>query len=68
MVCPAELDQDPGKPPQVPAGAVIEANAQGQAWLKTLTGWGWSLRDLLLDAKTSCQAAVEAQLVKPAGR
>lgn len=53
-VCPAELRQPLPTRPPVPAGAVVEANAEGAAWLAEDLDVAASVRRLFEDAASAC--------------
>lgn len=56
LICPAELDAVISLRPSVPAGAVVEANALGSAWLSAELGWGSEILALFSDARSACVA------------
>ena len=53
-VCPAELRQPLPPRPPVPAGAVVEANPEGAAWLADDLIVAASVRQLFEDAARAC--------------
>jgi len=53
-ICPAELKADPGRPPAVPDGAVIQANDAGQGWLSALYEYANGLSRRFTDAQKAC--------------
>ncbi len=57
LVCPVELTTVLPARPSVPAGAVVEANAVGAAWLADDLAWAASVASLFVDAQTQCPDA-----------
>lgn len=54
-VCPAELAAPVSAAPAVPAGARLEGNDAGMAWLTRFTAWARALADRLTDAAAACE-------------
>lgn len=53
-VCPPELSLTPPERPEVPADAIVEANASGARWLAAELAWGGRLLALFTDAAGAC--------------
>ena len=59
MVCPIELDVEPGGPPVPGEGAVIQHNDAGGAWLDRFTDWALHAVGLFNDARAACAAVAD---------
>ncbi|QQQ19689.1 hypothetical protein JIP62_06270 [Brevundimonas vitis] len=61
VTCPAELLIPVQPRPAVPAGAVVEFNAEGATWLASEMAWGEGGWARLIDAQGQCpRPAAEA--------
>lgn len=53
--CPVELKLDPASRPEPAAGARIEGNDSGMAWLREIAAWGALGWARLADARKDCE-------------
>lgn len=58
--CPEELRLPVAGKPDPEAGAVVQGNASGLAFVARLGAWGQSLADRLTDAAAQCPATAGA--------